>query len=86
MTCISYLIYEMGVLFPYTRCKTIVNGPPLPQPETSIPDGDGDVDEWRHLLAMRLQVRRPSGYRVKRKHGAVRLRRLCERITRAKVH
>ncbi|KAG7280126.1 hypothetical protein CRUP_003753 [Coryphaenoides rupestris] len=66
------------------RCKTIVNGPALPQPETPIPDGD--VDEWRHLLAMRLQVRRPSGYRVKRKHGAVRLRRLCERITRVKVH
>ncbi|KAJ3605452.1 hypothetical protein NHX12_027498 [Muraenolepis orangiensis] len=66
------------------RCQAILHRQPLSHQETTIPDGD--VDDWRHLVAVKLQVRRPDSYRVKRKHAAIRLRRLCERLTRAKVH
>ncbi|CAL8318305.1 unnamed protein product [Lota lota] len=63
-------------------CKAIVHSPALPKLEKTIPGGN--MDDWRHLLAVSLRVRRPKSYRVKRKNGAVRLSRLCERITRTK--
>ncbi|KAK2818582.1 hypothetical protein Q5P01_024143 [Channa striata] len=41
-----------------------------------------DVDEQHHLQAVKLKVRRPSSSRAKRKDGAVRLHKLCLRLSR----
>ncbi|KAK0154351.1 Group 3 secretory phospholipase A2 [Merluccius polli] len=64
-------------------CKAIVQRPPLPTLVRTL--AGGNMEEWRRLLATRLQVRASSSLGVKRKDRVVRLRRLCERITRTKA-
>uniref|UniRef100_A0A8D3AE82 phospholipase A2 n=1 Tax=Scophthalmus maximus TaxID=52904 RepID=A0A8D3AE82_SCOMX len=43
-----------------------------------------EVEEKRHLLAVRLKIRRPNTRRAKRKDQAVKLHKLCLRMTRPK--
>ncbi|XP_074546099.1 group 3 secretory phospholipase A2 [Halichoeres trimaculatus] len=46
--------------------------------------GSVDMEEQRHLQAVRLKVRRPNSRRAKRKDRAVRLHKLCLKMVRAK--
>ncbi|XP_034565913.1 group 3 secretory phospholipase A2 [Notolabrus celidotus] len=46
--------------------------------------GSLDMEEQRHLQAVRLKVRRPNSRRAKRKDRAVRLHKLCLKMNRAK--
>uniref|UniRef100_A0A667Z300 phospholipase A2 n=1 Tax=Myripristis murdjan TaxID=586833 RepID=A0A667Z300_9TELE len=45
-----------------------------------------DMEEQRHLQAIKLQVRRPNSKRAKRKERAIKLQKLCLRLTKAKLH
>ncbi|KAF7648631.1 hypothetical protein LDENG_00153630 [Lucifuga dentata] len=52
----------------------------LIRPDAPQQRGGADMEEQRHLLAMKLKVRRPNSRRAKRKDRAVRLQKLCLRI------
>ncbi|XP_026209775.1 group 3 secretory phospholipase A2 [Anabas testudineus] len=45
-----------------------------------------EVEEQRHLQAVKLKVRRPNSSRAKRKDRVVRLHKLCFRMTRRKMN
>lgn len=60
------------------RCTAVVVKAELPQVEQR---SGAEVEERRHLQAVRLKVRRPNSRRAKRKDGAARLlHRLCLRM------
>ncbi|XP_069021890.1 group 3 secretory phospholipase A2 [Embiotoca jacksoni] len=64
-----------------TSCTAVVVRAELPQLDHRS-SGGADVEEWRHLQAVKLKVRRPNSMRAKRKDRAVRLHRLCLRMSR----
>uniref|UniRef100_UPI0037E7F41C group 3 secretory phospholipase A2 n=1 Tax=Semicossyphus pulcher TaxID=241346 RepID=UPI0037E7F41C len=57
---------------------------------TQLPQLDkrsgADMEEQRHLQAVRQKVRRPNGRRAKRKDRPVRLHKLCLKMVRAKLN
>ncbi|XP_041666167.1 group 3 secretory phospholipase A2 [Cheilinus undulatus] len=62
-------------------CSASLVSAQLPQLENG---GGTDMDEQRHLQAIRQKVRRPNNHRAKRKDRAVRLYKLCLKMVRAK--
>ncbi|KAM3874233.1 group 3 secretory phospholipase A2 [Diretmus argenteus] len=65
------------------NCAAVVVRPDLLQLEQR---GGVVTEEWRHLQAMTLKVRRPNSNRAKAKSRAARLHRLCLRLTLPKLH
>ncbi|XP_070845377.1 group 3 secretory phospholipase A2 [Chaetodon trifascialis] len=64
-------------------CPAVVVTAELPQLDQS---SSADVEEQRHLQAVKLKVRRPNSRRAKRKERAVRLHKLCLRMLRPKLN
>ncbi|CAJ1070059.1 group 3 secretory phospholipase A2 [Xyrichtys novacula] len=62
-------------------CTAVLVRAPLPQQDNR---GSRDMEEQRHLQAVRLKVRRPNNRRAKRKDRVVRLQKLCLKMSRAK--
>ncbi|KAM6975355.1 group 3 secretory phospholipase A2 [Tautogolabrus adspersus] len=62
-------------------CTAVLVQAQLPQPDKRI---GTDMEEQRHLQAVKQKVRRPHSRRAKRKDRAVRLHRLCLKMGRAK--
>ncbi|KAG7233493.1 hypothetical protein INR49_006952 [Caranx melampygus] len=63
-------------------CTAVLVREDLPQQHQR--NGAEEVEEQRHLQAVTLKLRRPNSRRAKRKDGAIRLHKLCLRVTRAK--
>ncbi|XP_073334652.1 group 3 secretory phospholipase A2 isoform X2 [Pagrus major] len=67
-----------------SSCTAVVVQAELPQVDQR---SGADVEEQRHLQAVRLKVRRPNTRRAKRKDGAVRLlHRLCVRMVHRQLN
>ncbi|XP_071755204.2 group 3 secretory phospholipase A2 [Centroberyx gerrardi] len=64
-------------------CTAALVRPQLPRPERR---SGADMEERRHLEAVRLKVRRPNNNRAKRKDRPVRLHRLCLRMVLPRPH
>ncbi|KAM4719803.1 group 3 secretory phospholipase A2 [Anableps anableps] len=64
-----------------SNCTAVVVKAELPQLD---PRSVGEVEEQRHLQAVKRKVRRPGMTKTKRKDRAVRLYKLCLRMTRPK--
>lgn len=64
-------------------CTAVMVRPELPQVEQR---SDANIEEQRHLQAVRLKVRRPNLRRAKRKDGAIRLHKLCLRMVLPKLN